>query len=98
MKANHEGVNVSILGKEIMVACPVSERESLTAAAKYLDGKMREIQNSGKVIGGERCAIMAALNIANDFLEIQGGSGGNSKEMSKKLRFLQSKIEAVLQQ
>ncbi len=97
MKAPSEGVNVSILGKDFMVACPEHQRRSLEAAADYLDEKMREIQTSGKVIGAERCAIMAALNIANDFLQIQGRDG-ISQETGQKLRFLQSKIEAVLQQ
>ncbi|GMR21602.1 MAG: cell division protein ZapA [Gammaproteobacteria bacterium] len=97
MKAPSEGVNVNILGKEFMVACPEHQRRSLEAAADYLDEKMREIQASGKVIGAERCAIMAALNIANDFLQIQGRDG-ISQETGQKLRFLQSKIEAVLQQ
>lgn len=97
MKSNNEGVNVSIMGKEFMVACPKNEHDSLNQAAKYLDKKMRNIQKSGRVIDAERCAIMAALNITNDLLIIQQ-DGGNAKEMGKKLRFLQSKIDTVLQQ
>jgi cell division protein ZapA len=80
-----------------MVACPKNEHDSLNKAAKYLDKKMRNIQKSGRVIDAERCAIMAALNITNDLLIIQQ-DGGGTKEMGKKLRFLQSKIDTVLQQ
>ncbi|MDH5648771.1 MAG: cell division protein ZapA [Gammaproteobacteria bacterium] len=98
MKPGGEGVNIKILGKEFMVACPPSEQQSLSEAANYLDGKMRAIQKSGKVIDAERCAIMAALNITNDLLQIQRNSGDVPKELGKKLRFLQSKIEAALQQ
>lgn len=97
MKTTSNGVNVNILGKDFLVACPDSERESLAAAARYLDDKMREIQKSGKIIGTERCAIIAALNIANDLLQIKGRDGITG-ETSQKLRFLQTKIDAVLQQ
>ena len=90
-----EGVTVSIMGKEFMVACPEGEREALTAAATFLDRKMREIQESGKVIGTERCAIMAALNIANDLLDLRR-RGTTTPDVDQKLRFLQTKIDAVL--
>ena len=92
-----DGVTVTILGKEFVVACPDNEREALRAAAAHLDKKMREIQTSGKVIGSERTAIMAALNIAHELLELRG-QGGVPVDVHQKLRFLQSKIEAVLQQ
>jgi cell division protein ZapA len=95
MKTVPAGVNVSIMGKEFMVACAEGEREALTAAASFLDRKMREIQESGKVIGTERCAIMAALNITHDLLDLRK-RGDITPDVSQKLRFLQSKIEAVL--
>ncbi|MFQ5937921.1 MAG: cell division protein ZapA [Acidiferrobacterales bacterium] len=97
MKTVPEGVTVSIMGKEFMVACPEGEREALAAAASFLDRKMREIQESGKVIGTERCAIMAALNITNDLLDLQK-RGMLTPDVDQKLRFLQTKIEAVLKQ
>ena len=92
-----DGVTVSIMGKEFMVACPEGEREALAAAASFLDRKMREIQESGKVIGTERCAIMAALNITNDLLDLRK-RGTVTAEVDQKLRFLQTKIDAVLRQ
>ena len=92
-----DGVTVSIMGKEFMVACPEGEREALAAAASFLDRKMREIQESGKVIGTERCAIMAALNITNDLLDLRK-RGTVTPEVDQKLRFLQTKIDAVLRQ
>lgn len=97
MKTVPDGVTVSIMGKEFMVACPEGEREALVAAATFLDRKMREIQESGKVIGTERCAIMAALNIANDLLDLRR-RGTTTPDVDQKLRFLQTKIDAVLRQ
>jgi len=97
MKSDSTGVSVTILGKQFMVACPDDERQSLTTAAQYLDEKMREIQHGGRVIGAERCAIMAALNIANDLLQLQNGDG-LAGDASKRLRSIQEKIDSVLQQ
>ncbi len=61
-------LDVAIMGREFRVACPENEKQSLQEAAAYLDRKMREIRESGKVIGVERIAIMAALNITHDYL------------------------------
>lgn len=61
-------LDVAIMGREFRVACPDEERESLLQAVTYLDRKMREIRDHGKVIGLERIAIMAALNITHDYL------------------------------
>ena len=64
-------VTVQILDKEYCITCPVNERANLESAARYLDGKMREIRSSGKVIGADRVAVMAALNITHDLLHKQ---------------------------
>jgi cell division protein ZapA len=61
-------LDVTIMGREFRVSCPENERLSLIEAASYLDRKMREIRDTGKVIGVERIAIMAALNITHDYL------------------------------
>jgi cell division protein ZapA len=68
MKPSHEGVKVSIMGREFVVACPEEQRQALGTAATYLDQRMREVQKSGRVVGLERCAVMAALNIAHELL------------------------------
>ncbi|HMA30722.1 MAG TPA: cell division protein ZapA, partial [Casimicrobiaceae bacterium] len=61
-------LDVSILGRSFKIACKESEREELGEAVTFLDGRMREIRDAGKVTGGERIAVMAALNIANELL------------------------------
>ncbi|TGN40619.1 cell division protein ZapA [Marinobacter confluentis] len=62
-------VEVKILDKDYLVACPDEARDQLLQAARHLDTKMREIRASGKVFGTERIAVMAALNITHDMLE-----------------------------
>lgn len=97
MNAVKEGVSVSILSKEYTIACAPAEREALNAAARHLDAKMREIQDTGRVIGAERCAVMAALNMAHELLESRKGTGGNGADVDRRLKFLHSKIDSVLQ-
>lgn len=81
-------VEVNILDKEYLVACPEEAQEELERAARHLDSKMREIRASGKVFGTERIAVMAALNITHDLLQQSGVSGTASEmlsEMNRKL-------------
>ena len=61
-------VEVKILDKDYLVACPEDQQQALIQAANHLDRKMREIRTSGKVFGTERIAVMAALNITHDLL------------------------------
>lgn len=71
-------VEVRVLDKEYLVACPKEEQEALLRTARHLDGKMREIRASGKVFGTERIAVMAALNITHALLERDSMSDATS--------------------
>ncbi len=64
-------VSVRILDKEYQVACPASERTDLLDSAEALNAKMLEIRDSGRIVGLDRIAVMAALNMANDLLHAQ---------------------------
>lgn len=72
--AGPRSIEINILGRAYKVACSREEESALIAAADYLDEKMREIRDSSKVIGAERIAIMAGLNLAHDLLTHGGGS------------------------
>lgn len=96
MKSVPGGVNISILGKELMVACPDGEREALIAAARELDNRMREVQDGGKVIGSERVAVMAALNLTNELLQNRHRRQAVPSDLDARLAALNSKIEAAL--
>lgn len=85
-------VEVDILDKEYLVACPDESRESLRQAARHLDAKMREIRASGKVFGTERIAVMAALNITHDMLE----QNTMSDTAAGLLRSMESKLDSAL--
>ncbi len=84
-------VTVKILDKDYQVACPPEQEAELLVSAKYLDKQMRGIRDSGKVIGLERIAVMAALNIsyellqASDHVETGQTSGEPVKRLNRKL-------------
>lgn len=86
-------VTVRILDKEYLIACPPEERDELLTAAKYLDGKMREIREAGRVIGTDRIAVMAALNIAHELLTRTTGA---DPSLGVRLKSLQERIEDAL--
>ena len=71
--AHAKGVLINIMGREFRVAAPEGEEKQLVASVDYLNRKMREIKDTGKVVGNERIAIMAALNIAHEFLSTKTG-------------------------
>ncbi len=91
------GINISILGRDFSVACPPDEQDALLEAASYLDGNMKEIQKTGKIIGAERVAIMAALNITNDLLKLQKATAGQI-QVQERLDSLQERIDAALRE
>jgi len=68
-------VEVTLLGRSYRVACAEGEREALMQAVAYLDAKMNEIMKAGKVMGAERIAVMAALNVAHEMLGMKLGGG-----------------------
>ena len=93
-------VSVDILDKEYQVACPAEEELALTQAARYLDQHMRDIRSTGKVIGLERVAIMAALNISHELLALKSGDNPveTSEEQQERLSSLNSQLDEVLYQ
>ncbi|MFC5694326.1 cell division protein ZapA [Pseudomonas sp. GCM10022186] len=89
-------VTVQILDKEYCIACPADERANLESAARYLDGKMREIRSSGKVIGADRIAVMAALNITHDLLHKQQRLDQEATSTRERVRDLLERVDHAL--
>ena len=89
-------VTVRILEKEYQVACPASERTDLLDSAEMLNVKMREIRDSGKVVGLDRIAVMAALNMANELLQTRAKDEALETSLGPRLRVLNERVETVL--
>lgn len=92
---SNETVFVKILDKEYQVACPPEECSALLQSAHILDEKMRMIKNAGSVIGLERIAVMAALNLSHELLQSKSGTEA-SPSNTETLQRLQEKIEVQL--
>ena len=90
-------VSAKILSKEYTIACPPEEREALESSVKYVDEQMQEIRNGGKVIGAERIAVMAAINIAHEMLKSQNQVQNIDMDVITRLDELQSKINDSLE-
>jgi len=89
-------VSVKILEKEYQVNCPEDEVDELTASARYLDGQMRAIRDSGKVLGLDRMAVMAALNISHDLLRLRGEQANQANAMLRRTQDLTQRVELAL--
>lgn len=91
-------VSVRILEKEYQVACPIDERSALLDAAEMLNSKMREIRDGGNVVGLDRIAVMAALNLANELLQSRTRDGSSESGLTGKIRQLRERVESALNQ
>jgi cell division protein ZapA len=90
-------VSVRLLDREYQVACPVDERSDLLDSAEYLDGKMREIRDTGGVVGLDRIAVVAALNIANELIKLRKQGSVVEGDLGARLRSLRERMEMALE-
>jgi cell division protein ZapA len=93
--ATPRSIEINILGRAYKVACSREEESALVAAADYLDEKMRLIREESKVIGAERIAIMAGLNLAHDLLT--KGGGGLMEEARSRVSHCNALLDSVLE-
>jgi cell division protein ZapA len=90
-----KAIDIEILGRAFTVACSDEEREGLLHAVAYLDEKMRDIRDAGKIVAIERIAIMAALNITHEFLNTQSG-GIQVGEIKRRISNIEDQIDEAL--
>jgi cell division protein ZapA len=89
-------VSVRILEKEYQFTCAPDERAALLDSAEYLNGEMRKIRDTGKVIGLDRIAVMAALNMANELLKARARDASLDVAVVQKLRQMREQVDAAL--
>jgi cell division protein ZapA len=90
-------VTVRILEKEYFVSCPQDERADLLDSAEYLNKKMREIRDTGKVVGADRIAVMAALNMANELLRLRKLDNDLQGSVTGRVKNMRERVETALQ-
>jgi cell division protein ZapA len=89
-------ITVRILDKDYLVACNPDEKAALLGAARHLDDRMREIRRAGRVIGTDRIAVMAALNLAYELLQKSQAEGTLDAATADRLAAIQGRIAAAL--
>jgi cell division protein ZapA len=89
-------VSVRILEKEYQVACLPEERSELLDSAEFLNTRMREIRDAGSIVGLDRIAVMAALNLAHELLKLRGRGEGLDTDVGQKIRQLRERVETAL--
>ena len=90
-------VSVRLLDREYQVACPMDERSDLLDSAEYLDAKMREVRDTGKVVGLDRVAVISALNLANELIKLRRNGGSLDIDLGARLRGLRERVESALE-
>jgi cell division protein ZapA len=95
MSSEPGAIKIHILDKEYLVSCPEEEKDALLASAKHLSEKMSEIRGSGKVVGMDRIAVMAGLNIAHEAIE-SGASIEAADNVARRINNLNAHIEETL--
>jgi cell division protein ZapA len=93
MSSTSEPVNIRVLDREYTVGCEPDERDSLLAAAKLLDQKMREIRGSNRMAAIDRVAVLAALNLAHELQQVRGDGEGRDRELSRTLNDLRRRLD-----
>jgi cell division protein ZapA len=88
-------VSVRILEKEYQVACLPEERSELLDSAEFLNGKMRDIRDAGNIVGLDRIAVMAALNLAHELLKRNRNEAIES-EVSERVKQMRERVESAL--
>ena len=95
MSADSKGLQINVMGREFRVACPEEEQKGLLEAVDYLNLKMGEIRDNGKVIGLERIAIMAALNIAHELLATKVG-GFDIAQLKRRMESMKTMLDQAM--
>lgn len=91
-----KNIDVSIMGREFRISCPEEEEQGLLEAVSFLDHRMREIRDTGKLVSVERVAIMAALNITNELLTTRTG-GIDIGGLKRRIGHMQERLESAME-
>ena len=95
MSTDAKGLQISVMGREFRVACAPDEQKALLEAVEYLNRKMQEIKDQGKITGLDRIAIMAALNISHEFLTSRFGNYDVS-EFKRRMAGIETTLDQAL--
>lgn len=89
-------VTLRILDRDYVVACPEHEKDTLIASAKYLNQKVQEVREGGKVVGTERMVVVSALNIIHEYFQYKQQQEAHNQQLNQQMNGIHEKIELAL--
>lgn len=95
MSASNEAVSIRILDREYTVGVPAEERDSLLAAARMLEEKMREVRGGNRIAAVDRVAVLAALNLAHELQQLRAEQRARERELTQTLAALNRRLDAL---
>jgi cell division protein ZapA len=96
MSKTSEAVSIHVLDREYTVGVEPEERDSLIAAARMLDAKMRDVRGANRMAAVDRVAVLAALNLAHELQQLRDDNGRRDREVARTLDEMQRKLDALL--
>ena len=97
MSQQQAQISLRIMEKEYVIACPYEERTALLDTAEFLNSRMREVRDSGKVVGLDRIAVMVALNLANELLRLKNHDAKLENDATGRVRALRERVEGAIE-
>jgi cell division protein ZapA len=94
--ADSKGLQITIMGRNFRVSCKEEEQASLLEAVEYLNRRMEEIRDQGRIVGLERIAIMAALNITHEFLSAKVGGDFDMAAFKRRMTHMETVIDQAM--
>ena len=91
MSSESDPVSVRILDREYTVGVGADGRDALMAAARLLDGKMREIRGANRMAAVDRVAVLAALNLAHELQQLRE----RDAEIERTLDAIERRLDGV---
>ena len=95
MSGASEPVSIRLLDREYTVGVEPGERDSLMAAARLLEAKMREVRGANRMAAVDRVAVLAALNMAHELQQLRDGASGRTDELERTLEALRRRLDAA---
>jgi cell division protein ZapA len=95
MSGASEPVSIRLLDREYTVGVEPGERDSLMAAARLLEAKMREVRGANRMAAVDRVAVLAALNMAHELQQLRDGASGRTDELARTLEALRRRLDAA---
>lgn len=96
MSDSPKPITVRILDQDFRIACEPGEEDGLLSAARHLNQRMQDLRSTGKVIGAERIAIMVALNLTHDFLQLNEATTESATTLNRRLKHMRERVESAL--